>query len=444
MEFKLNGTVAKKSHSTDEKEEIQVGDVIAAYLSFWNKWIRGQIKEINENGLFYVWAVDYGVPLVLNASQIIKLPAIYAKMNSKMQRIHVGGLINCIPAESTYDLEKDESVLVEQTNWSEKAIGIMQKIISSANHLKFDETKEINLMNRTHRFGNLKCLRPDGTWIDLNKSLSNALVAKNSTNWLAYVNRLDSIRQPEWKTVAGKPIQAIFVLSPVSPEDYKILHETSTANNQTNEQTATKANIVESNNPIDSCNDKNSNSNSNNKQPIETTNVNVNHCNQGQASYAKPRSRPHQRLSNGFMNNRSWSNQNGHMGNMNHWPRQHDRNAYDSQFPSRWHSNGKLENQRYREEVEYFEASLRKPTTPIKRDDSPSSSDDSKDEPNEKQTANAEAKEQTETKQSDENSNTTSQNGPADNVATETGQEETATVNSSVTQEELKEAKNAS
>lgn len=443
MESKLYGSVVKRSQSTDEKEEIKVGDVVAAYLSFWNKWVRGEVKEITDDGRFYVWAVDYGVPMVLNLAEIIKLPLIYAKMNSKMPRIHVGGLINCIPVESTYDLEKDKNVLVDQTNWSKKAIEIMQKAISSANCLKFEETKEIHLMDRTHYFGHLKCQRPDGTWIDLNKSLCNAFVANNSTiNWLSHVNRLDSIRQPEWKTVDGTPLHVNFVVLPISREQYKILCESSAANNQANGQKVTKANIVEGTNSIDESDSKINNSNTNNTQPIQTTNDNAN---QGQASNTRSRSRPYQSPSNGIMNtNRNWSNHRvPQMNNMNQWSRY----GYGSQFTPRWHSNGKLQNQSYRKEVEFFESSFCKPTTPktpIEQDDSTSTSDDSNDEPNEKQTMNSEAKEQTETKQSDSSATITSQNAPADDVATETDREETATINSTVNQQESNKVKDAS
>lgn len=95
-------------------------------------------------------------------------------------------------------------VLKETPVWSKKANEIVQKAIDCAIQMKFENTVEFRLMNRheLHHFGQLTCQKPDGTWIDLTKCLSNAFLTKTTTSefFAANVYQMESIRQPEWKT----------------------------------------------------------------------------------------------------------------------------------------------------------------------------------------------------------------------------------------------------
>lgn len=220
MEVKIKGSVCRRMQSSDEPEEFGIGDVVAVLMLDMNKWIRGLIKAKDETDLFYVWAVDYGVPLVSTRMQICKLSLIYVKMNAKFQRIHLGGLVNCVPAKQEYDIEKDCNVLVEQSDWSTKAFEIAQSVIGRAVQLKFDKVEEVRMQNDSHLFGHLKILKADGSWNDLANCLSNALEAKaiNDT-WATHAYRLVTINQKEWLTMNGlQPLQAVFVAAPTSVE----------------------------------------------------------------------------------------------------------------------------------------------------------------------------------------------------------------------------------
>lgn len=359
MEIKLHYTVRdrlKANKSTNEPDELNVGDIIAANVPFWDKWVRAQIKEIAENGLFYVWTIDYGVPLVLKSSQIVKIQPIYAKMNTKYPRIFVGGLIDCIPAESSYDLINDAKIVTDLPNWSTKAIEMVKTAISSTNCLKFEKTKEISLMNRMHRFGHLKCQRSDGSWIDLNTSLTNALFAKSYTNGFStQIDRLDSIRQIEWKNDAGIPFSVSFNILPEQFKEKCLLNVDNNRNdldNQSNEQTP-ETNVVEINNDNT---DKTLKSNDQ-KTPSDRR------VNQSHQNYSRSRSLVNHNFNTDAQINLCSENQR-YMGNRQNFSRNYDQNSYEAQFPLGWHTNGKLNNRKYRKEVEFFEASFRKPTKP--------------------------------------------------------------------------------
>lgn len=204
MEHKIHGSVFKKLNSTENSELPEIGDTVAVFISHWNRWVRGQLKEVSSDGVFFVWAVDYGVPIVSKSSEVVKIPAVYTNMNANYPRIHVGGLINCVPAEGEYDFETDNMVAQEKLIWSNKAIKIAQEAIDRAIQMKFENSLEFKPINRreVHRFGHLTCQKSDGTWTDLTKCLSNAFVAKITTDdWFntnAY--QMSSIQQPEWKT----------------------------------------------------------------------------------------------------------------------------------------------------------------------------------------------------------------------------------------------------
>lgn len=348
METKIKGTVGKQAQSSDEQEEIQIGDTVAVFFGDINKWIRGVIKAKVDKDLVYVFAVDYGVPLISTATQIVKLPPIYAKMNVKYPRVHLGGIINCVPAESKYDFEKESVVLREQIEWSANAIEIAQNFIGRAAHLKFDEVEQVRFADGLHLFGHLKIQKADGSWIDLNDCLCEASVAKMTDDtWANHAHRLDTINQKEWLAMDGMLFQGEIGVSQISQE--RIVNETKLQNTcqakyqpnkykpryQGNQQVAT-----------DTQNENNDNQH-----------LNLSAGSGGSSRVFNRRSTSQTRSARG-----------GHGGNVGrgvHFrgdgrPNNYQYNAdYFAQFRKEWQSNGMLNDKRYREDIEYFESGFR-------------------------------------------------------------------------------------
>lgn len=358
MELKIKGTVSKKQISTEiEDGEIQINDICAVFIPDWNKWIRCAIKSMDKNNVFNVWAIDYGVPFVSKSSQIVKLPPIYIKMNNKYQRIQLGGIANCIPAESDYDVDTDRTVLKCKSNWSANAIGIARNIIGRAVNLKFENYNEMNVATGSHLFGNLIVQKSDGTCLDLAKCLSNAFVAKIATDdWLNQLQKQETIKQNEWQSENGMDLQAKITVEPISVE--KIVNKvggitlgTIAKNAESNKQSIASSSENNHKNeamPMKSNNDRQLNftCENNNNRSLSQRNFNVSKSIHGvqNQNYHNPK----------YPFNRT---------------RYSNRDDYSSQFPRGWHTHGRLRDQNYRQEVEFFESSFRK-TTPIKNDDS--------------------------------------------------------------------------
>lgn len=375
LEFKLQGTVREhfknQSSSDSNAVEIGVGDVVGVFNECWHKWVRAEVKEHAANDIFYVWLIDYGVPLVSNRSSIIKIPNNYTHMNTRTPRIFLGGLVNCVPAESVYDFNKDDITIVEIPNWSAKAIEIAQKAINCAVQLKFENSKDCKVLNRPHFFGKLKCQKPDGTWSDLDKCLGNAAVAKITTdNWSTRVHRLNSVRQEEWKAMDGTPLQANVVIERVKTE---LLHLTDGDNNQANAQ------------PIE-CEQKATENKENDAKDKQPNDKKPNQKNSVDAKKSKnPMSQPNQRpIFDGMV---PAHHRPGMFGQWRFQPRPYGPNCYSS-YPPGWHNNGlNLTDRRYRKEVEFFEGAFRQPPGPVEPIDSTSSSsEDSAREPIKKKT----------------------------------------------------------
>lgn len=363
MEMKIKSTVGRRAQSSDEPEEIQIGDTVAVFFGDMNKWIRGVIKSKDDKGLVYVFAVDYGVPLITNAVQIVKLPPIYTKMNVKYQRVHLGGIINCVPAESKYDFEKESVVLREQTDWSANAIEIAQNFIGRAKHLKFDEVEQVRFADGSHSFGHLKIQKADESWIDLNDCLCEASVAKTiDDTWANHAHRLDTINQKEWLAMDGMLLQGEIGLSRISHE--RIVNETKLQStcqekyqpyykprNQENQQVATGTqNENDDNQHLNSSTGSGSSRVFTRRSTSQTRSVRGGHGgNGGRGVHFRGDGRP----------------------NNNYHPHHAD---YIPQFPKEWLSNGKLNDKRYREDIEYFESGFHPSNQPNKKEKSLTSS----------------------------------------------------------------------
>lgn len=357
MEFKIKGSVAKKQQSTDEDgDDIKIGDILAVFIPNWNKWVRGKIKARDINGSYYVWAMDYGIPVIAKPSHVVKLPPIYAKMNSKCHRVRLAGLINCVPCESTYDIEKDNNVLLEKSNWSEKALEIAQNFIGKSSYLKFDGTAEVVVMDERYIFGQLKAKKSDGTWIDLAKCLSNALVAKITTDdWRSHIHRLDSINQKIWRTPGGVPLQMHQVILPIASGE--IAHESDIGERENVPSVPGASN--------------------------QSTSFDGEETTDKKKSSAKKLNHPSNTLSEQFgsaqpMNGR-YGNNFRNLNFNNHRPQRNTNwNPYSPNARYGWMNNNMMHDRRYRADVEFFESSFRKPNnSPIKKEESSSDGEDS-------------------------------------------------------------------
>lgn len=218
LEHFIKKEVMKYKNLLDRLElrEPVIGDVVAVLNTNWQKWVRGEIKFKDENGLFYVWAVDYGVPMISNPRHVMKMTPEFSKF-SHVKRIYLGGIINCVPSELKYDFEKNAKIMHKKSSWSSESLEIAQKFISTAVELKFDVVSETSVMKKKHEFGHLKARMLDGTLIYLANRLSTASVAEIITDdWYWKIFRLDTIHQETWKTINGVPLAVQQVVLPIS------------------------------------------------------------------------------------------------------------------------------------------------------------------------------------------------------------------------------------
>lgn len=136
---------------------------------------------------------------------------------SHVKRIHLGGIINCVPSELKYDFEKNAKIMHKKSNWSSESLEIAQKFISTAVELEFEVVSETSFMNNKYEFGHLKARMLDGTLFDLANRLSTASVAEIITdNCYWNILRLDTIYQEIWKTINGVPLAVQQVVLPIA------------------------------------------------------------------------------------------------------------------------------------------------------------------------------------------------------------------------------------
>lgn len=144
---------AMNAPETDSKS-IKVGRIVAVLMYDWNKWIRGVVKSKDVNGSFYIWAIDYGFPLTATSKQIVIMPNHYSGFHIK-NKVHIGGLENCLPARNVFDFKACETAMETQKHWSENAIDVFRNAVRDAVKIEFKEVKEMNLQRKPHRFGRL-------------------------------------------------------------------------------------------------------------------------------------------------------------------------------------------------------------------------------------------------------------------------------------------------
>lgn len=158
-----DGTTVKK---------IRLSEVVAVFVPGWHKYIRAAVKKRDGDDLYYVWAIDYGVPMMVHATNIVKLQAAFSGMKLTRKRVHLGGMENCLPAEKQFNIANECSDKRKLLNWTPQAIDLVQKLLSQAIKLEFEHIEDLLIQKRPHYFGRLMMQRPsDGQMINVVKSL---------------------------------------------------------------------------------------------------------------------------------------------------------------------------------------------------------------------------------------------------------------------------------
>lgn len=186
----------------DSKErQIRMSEVVAVFVSDWHKYVRATVKRREGDDLYCVWALDYGVPMVVHASNIVKLPSAFTGMHLNKQRekrIHTGGMENCLPAEKRFNIANESSDKQKLLNWTPQAIDLVQKILNQAIKVEFEHVEDLAPMKRPHFFGRLMICRPsDGEMINVVKSLleMNMAVLAEQEFKIALTS-IESLNQP--------------------------------------------------------------------------------------------------------------------------------------------------------------------------------------------------------------------------------------------------------
>lgn len=199
---------------TDKK--FRLGQVVAAFVPDWIKWVRASVKRIEENGDFCVWAIDYGVPLVLGPENIVYIPLSFAGKNTKHSLIHIGGIENCYPAEISYDIDTNSSVKEKLSNWTVPAIELFQKLINGAVKLSFEHVFVSNAADQKPRhFGRLMMLRPDGLVVNVVKCLLEMNMAILADDFQGNLQYLDTLKQPIHLSPTGKMLGMKMIVAPI-------------------------------------------------------------------------------------------------------------------------------------------------------------------------------------------------------------------------------------
>lgn len=198
-----------KASPNDGKEpvdRITVGRTVAFYVSNWNKWIRCVVRAKDSNGTHYLWAQDYGVPMIGQKSDVISLPLSFAGKTIK-NMVHLGGLMDCVPAEKIMDFNTGDLEMVVKRSWSPQAIEALRNTFNSCVEMEFKDVREFRPMQKRHLFGRLMVRTKKNLWFSATKVLLTLQYANVSHNhWDNIVRNHDSLQQVIWKTIDGIPL----------------------------------------------------------------------------------------------------------------------------------------------------------------------------------------------------------------------------------------------
>lgn len=180
----------------------------------WHKWIRVTIKKKEKLDQYLVWAFDYGVPMLVESKNIVKLPRKFAGMKLKCPRIKMGGMKNCVPVNLKYDILTASSYSEPLSNWTDNAINKIKMVIDRAIKLQFEASEDLMIMKRPHFFGRLMVQREDGAVVDVLKCLLDLQEAKLTDTFKDDLTSIDTLKQESW-TSNGTALNTKLMVFPV-------------------------------------------------------------------------------------------------------------------------------------------------------------------------------------------------------------------------------------
>lgn len=197
-----------------DNDKIRFSDVVAVFVTNWHKWIRATVKTKEHDGSFGVFALDYGIPLIVKPSLVVKLPNSFTGMQLKKKRIHIGGIENLHPAETTLDVDSGNAVLEKQSNWAPDAIALMQKLIDSAVKLNFHRVAVPEQLKKPHYFGRLMIQLENGKSINLVKCLLDMKMAVLVDNFNETIKDFESLHVNICTNTAGVVLDTKMCVKP--------------------------------------------------------------------------------------------------------------------------------------------------------------------------------------------------------------------------------------
>lgn len=219
LELKIANTVRKRdlnSESLVDDNKIKIGNVVAVFVPDWHKWIRASIRKKEVQDRYCVWAIDYGVPMVTKASNIVKLPNRFKGMSLEKDRIQTGGIENCIPAEIKYDIATASSVKESLSNWTMDAIELTQKILKNSVKLEFEHVQEYRPSLKPHYFGRLMMQRQDKQRLNVVKCLLDMnMAALTEGKFGDEIKMLETLQQLNFTSAKGEILDTSLVVTPV-------------------------------------------------------------------------------------------------------------------------------------------------------------------------------------------------------------------------------------
>lgn len=217
IERKIRNIVksAKAASKKTNAEDIVVSRIVGFFVSDWNKWIRCVVKAKDTNGTFYLWAPDYGLPFTGKESQIIAIPLSFQGMTIKY-KVHLGGLIDCVPAEMAFDISTGNIETKISKSWSTTGSEKLGEILKMSLALEFKDIHTHYPMKKPHFFGRLMIQLVNGSWYNATKGLLNLQCAVVShDHWDDILKKHDSYHQEIWRTKDGTPLSYATTVIPI-------------------------------------------------------------------------------------------------------------------------------------------------------------------------------------------------------------------------------------
>lgn len=173
------------------------GVIVALYHSEFDKWIRA----IYENDSVY-WCMDYGFPYQPKRVNIVTLPMDLAKVD--INRIFLGGLAACLPAERTYNINKNKVEYKPRLNWTSTSIEMLQNLNKRAFKIEFHVEFKNLLPN--HNFGHLTYYTANPEPICAFDFLADFSEAVVRNDFAEYLYEMETLTKLRWKDNDNNPM----------------------------------------------------------------------------------------------------------------------------------------------------------------------------------------------------------------------------------------------